>query len=79
MAAIFVMCALGVSDVPGAADNMMPVRPWEARKHASEAPAGPAPTMRNGVSMTCSSSPLIVVETMLIYQLKRANGEARLI
>jgi hypothetical protein len=30
---------------------MIPVRPWEARKQAREAPAGPAPTIKYGVSM----------------------------
>jgi hypothetical protein len=52
--------------VPGAADSMMPFRPCEARKHAREAPAGPAPTMRNGVSTMWSVLPLTVVETMLM-------------
>jgi hypothetical protein len=45
------MWARGSFAVPAAADMMIPVRPWEARKQAREAPAGPAPTMRYGVSM----------------------------
>ena len=62
---MFVMCALGVSDVVEATLTIMPVRPfaivqypaiprgghstyrvglpWEARKQAKEAPAGPVP------------------------------------
>ena len=45
------MWARGSFAVPAAAEMMIPVRPWEARKQAREAPAGPAPTMRYGVSM----------------------------
>jgi hypothetical protein len=50
-AAGLVMWARGSLAVPGAAEIMIPVKPWEARKHAREAPAGPAPTTRYGVSM----------------------------
>ena len=44
------MCALGVSAVPGADAMRIPFRPYVARKHAKDAPAGPAPTMRKSVS-----------------------------
>jgi hypothetical protein len=37
--------------VPEAAEIMIPVRPWEARKQAREAPAGPAPIIKYGISM----------------------------
>lgn len=61
------MWARGVCDVVGAAEIIKPVMEYGGyeRKHASEAPAGPAPTMRRGVSMTSASGadvPLLSVE-----------------
>ena len=53
-AAGFVMCARGSFDVPEAFATTIPMRPCWARKHARLAPAGPAPTIRNGVSITFS-------------------------
>lgn len=50
-AAGLVICALGVSEVVGAEDSMIPVREWLARKHAREAPAGPVPMIRRSVVM----------------------------
>lgn len=69
------MCALGVCDVVGALDINRPVMLYGGceRKHASEAPAGPAPTIRNGVSMMWRRdrpSPLTkAVEPILIENL----------
>jgi hypothetical protein len=53
--------------VDGAAEISMPVIEYGGceRKHANEAPAGPAPTIRRGVSMTfglVSGMPLAMVE-----------------
>jgi hypothetical protein len=43
------MWARGVKAVPGADDIRIPVSECEARKHARDAPAGPAPMMRKSV------------------------------
>jgi hypothetical protein len=60
------MCALGVCDVVGAAEIIIPVMAYGGceRKHASDPPAGPAPTIRNGVSTIfdlISGTPLVVM------------------
>ncbi len=76
-AAMFVICALGVSAVPGVAASMMPFKPGVlstlssdlpkeflpccARKHAREAPAGPAPIINRSVSTTTACSSLLPV------------------
>ena len=70
---MFVICARGVFAVPGAELIMMPLRPlvmsverrqmshrdspYEARKHANDAPAGPAPTIKKSVSVTLELCP----------------------
>lgn len=56
------MCALGVSEVVGAEESMIPVREWLARKLARAAPAGPVPMIRRGVVMMGESSGVGVVE-----------------
>jgi hypothetical protein len=48
---MFVIWALGVSALVDAELIMSPVIPWEERKHASEAPAGPVPTISTSMSM----------------------------
>lgn len=44
------MCARGVGEGPGAEEIRRPCRPWEARKQAREAPAGPVPIIKRSIS-----------------------------
>ena len=55
-AAILVMCVRGVSAVLDAALIMRPLIPWDERKHASAAPAGPVPTIKTSPTVTTGLS-----------------------
>jgi hypothetical protein len=59
--------------VPGAELIIRPFKPYLARKHASDAPAGPAPTIRRSVSSVTEAGeecviPLMGVEYMGVIE-----------
>jgi hypothetical protein len=79
------ICALGVSAVPGAELITRPFRPYLPRKHASDAPVGPAPTIRRSVSSVVDdeeedTKPLLeeeYLEVMLAMVINIALGQSQ--
>lgn len=47
---------------------MIPVSPYEARKHAKDAPAGPAPMIRKVVSRSDVGVPLPLLSTLFVIE-----------